>query len=186
MTEKKKMLNSLSYNWTDATLMEEQDKARTLLSIYNNTTRKQLELRKNILTELLGKNGNNIWIEPPFYCDYGGQIFLDDNVYLNFNCVFLDAAPIHIGANTFIAPNVNIYTETHPIDPIKRIEQGNDIAFPVSIGSSVWIGGGSIILPNVSIGSNTTIGAGSVVTKNIPDNVVAAGNPCKIIRHLNT
>lgn len=184
MTEKEKMLASLYYDWTDSQLMNEQHIARESIGYYNQTTRKELDIRQNILSKLLGKNGHQTWIEPPFYCDYGHQIFLEDNVYLNFNCTLLDAAPIHIGANTFIGPNVSIYTESHPICPRERTKKGSDIAYPVFIGSCVWIGGGTIICPNVTIGDNTTIGAGSVVTKNIPANVVAVGNPCKVIRSI--
>lgn len=184
MTEKEKMLAGLYYDWTDSQLMEEQHIARELVRTYNNTTRKEMELRQTILLQLLGKKGENVWIEPPFYCEYGHQIFLEDNVYLNFNCTLLDAAPISIGKNTFIGPNVGIYTESHSIHPQERITKGNDIAYPIVIGENVWIGGASVILPNVTIGNNTTIGAGSVVTKNIPANVVAVGNPCRVIRQI--
>jgi maltose O-acetyltransferase len=132
----------------------------------------------------LAETGSDIWIEPPFYCDYGSQIIIGDNVYVNFNCTFLDAAPILIGSGTFIAPNVSIYTETHSVIAAERLQRGSDLAYPVKIGTNVWIGGGSIILPGVTVGDNTTIGAGSVVTRAIPANVVAVGNPCRVIRGL--
>lgn len=183
-SEAAKMLSSLPYDWMDRDLLEKQHRARELLRKYNNTTRKQAKKRSRILEKLLAETGSDIWIEPPFYCDYGSQITIGDNVYVNFNCTFLDAAPILIGSGTFIAPNVSIYTETHSVIAAERLQRGSDLAYPVKIGTNVWIGGGSIILPSVTVGDNTTIGAGSVVTRAIPANVVAVGNPCRVIRGL--
>jgi maltose O-acetyltransferase len=183
-SEAAKMLSSLPYDWMDRDLLEKQHRARELLRKYNHTTRKQAKKRSRILKKLLAETGSDIWIEPPFYCDYGSQIKIGDNVYVNFNCTFLDAAPILIGSGTFIAPNVSIYTETHSVIAAERLQRGSDLAYPVKIGTNVWIGGGSIILPGVTVGDNTTIGAGSVVTRAIPANVVAVGNPCRVIRGL--
>jgi maltose O-acetyltransferase len=183
-SEAAKMLSSLPYDWMDRDLLEKQHRARELLRKYNHTTRKQAKKRNRILEKLLAETGSDIWIEPPFYCDYGSQIKIGDNVYVNFNCTFLDAAPILIGSGTFIAPNVSIYTETHSVIAAERLQRGSDLAYPVKIGTNVWIGGGSIILPGVTVGDNTTIGAGSVVTRAIPANVVAVGNPCRVIRGL--
>ncbi|HEY1055070.1 MAG TPA: sugar O-acetyltransferase [Emticicia sp.] len=127
--------------------------------------------------------GEAIDIQTPFYCDYGSNIFAGENLFINFNCTILDCARVIFGTNVFLAPNVQIYTAYHPIIASERIK-GPELASPVTIGDNVWLGGGVIICPGVNIGSNTTIGAGSVVTKNIPANVVAAGNPCRVIREL--
>jgi len=183
-SEEAKMLSGLPYDWIDSDLLEKQHRAREMLRKYNNTSRKQRKKRRRILERLLGEIGSGTWIEPPFYCDYEAQIAIGDNVYVNFNCTFLDAAQIQIGSGTFIAPNVSIYTETHSVIAAERLQRGSDLAFPVKIGANVWIGGGSIILPGVTVGENTTIGTGSVVTRAIPPHVVAVGNPCRVIRSL--
>jgi maltose O-acetyltransferase len=135
------------------------------------------------LKELFGKIGGAIEVEPPFHCDYGTNIFVGKNFYMNFGCVILDCAEVHIGDNVLCGPYTQIYTAHHPTDPRARLTR-LELAHPVSIGNNVWIGGGVIICPGVTIGDNTTIGAGSVVTKDLPGNVIATGNPCRIIRRL--
>jgi maltose O-acetyltransferase len=142
-----------------------------------------MEQRIKALRQLIPSQGGNVWIEPPFYCDYGYNIELGDKVYFNFNCVILDVMKVQIGANTLIGPGVQIFTAMHPMNWKERAS-GLEFAKPVSIGSDVWIGGGAIICPGVSIGNRSVIGAGSVVTKDIPGNVFAAGNPCRVIKNL--
>jgi len=140
-----------------------------------------LELRKKIINELLGTS-NDVYIEPPFFCDYGSNIHFGKSCYLNHNCVFLDECKITIGSNTFFGPNVQVYTATHPIDPIER--RDGEGGKPIKIGNDCWIGGSAVILPGITIGDGVTVGAGSVVTKNVEDYTVVAGNPAKIIRRL--
>lgn len=177
------MLKGELYLASDLELKELRNRARVLWQKFNMSSPEQEEERHQILLELLGRIENDVWIEPPFYCDYGQQIELADGVYINMNCVFLDPTFIRIGSQTFIGPNVQLYTAYHPIDAETRVK-GPELASPISIGKRVWIGGGVIVLPGVSIGDNTTIGAGSVVIHDIPERVVAAGNPCRIIRSL--
>ncbi|APD07700.1 maltose O-acetyltransferase [Flavobacteriaceae bacterium UJ101] len=192
MTEKEKMLQGKPYNTRDPELIQLYHHARKLTLQYNTLDSKDSEKRIEILQNLLGTAGKNIWIETPFHCDYGKLIHIGRNTVVNMNCVFLDDNKIRIGEDCLIAPSVQIYTATHPIKASDRIlsnPKPNQASFvtsskPVTIGNRVWIGGGSIILPGVKIGNNTTIGAGSVVTKNIPDNVLAFGNPCKVVQEL--
>ncbi|WP_153799151.1 sugar O-acetyltransferase [Foetidibacter luteolus] len=181
-TQLKRMLNGEMYNSSDELLAAMRANARRLAEELNSTLYDK-EKRTAILQKLLGKCGENIDIQSPFLCDYGCHIEVGDNFYANFNCIFLDCNYIRIGNNVFIAPNVQIYAAQHPVIAAERIK-GPEMSAPVTIGDNVWIGGGSIICPGVTIGSNTTIGAGSVVVKNIPANVVAAGNPCRVIREL--
>jgi maltose O-acetyltransferase len=182
-TEKQKMLSGELYDASDPQLSEERDRARNLTRDFNNTRAGDMQARARIINQLFASSGDKILIEPPFYCDYGANITLGDNVYFNFNCVILDVAPVDIGSNTMFGPNVQIYTATHPVDAAER-RQGLEFARPIRIGSDVWVGGGAIINPGVSIGDRSVIGAGSVVTRDIPPNVFAAGNPCKVIRPL--
>lgn len=180
-TEREKMLAGELYKGFDPELVAERQRARRLMQRLNTTL--DNDARLPILAELLGRVGENLWIEPPFYVDYGSNIVMGDNVFLNFNCVFLDCNTITIGSNVQIAPLVQLYTATHPTDPAKRLA-GDEFALPITIGDNVWIGGGAIIGPGVTIGENTTIGAGSVVTKDIPANVVAVGNPCRVVKKI--
>ena len=182
-TEYEKMLAGELYDAGDPQLMEMRVKAKTWMRQYNQTAFDK-PLREKMLKELFGKLGKNADIQAPFFCDYGCHIEAGDNFFANFNCVFLDCNYIKIGNNVFLGPNVQIYAATHPVVASERIK-GPELAVPVTIGNNVWIGGGSIICPGVSIGENTTIGAGSVVTKDIPANVVAAGNPCRVLRVVN-
>lgn len=182
-TEKEKMLAGEAFDPGDAELLENKKNARTLAEKYNHSSEEDLDLRKSILKELFGKCGEKIFIKPPFHCDYGYQIFLGENFYANFDCIFLDAAPIEIGDDCLIGPKTCIYTITHPLSPEERIKS---VGLPkkVTIGNNVWIGGGVTILPGVNLGNNVVVGAGSVVTKSFPDNVVIAGNPAKIIKKI--
>ncbi len=182
-TEKQKMLAGELYIASDPELAAESKRARRLLRMYNATTESEQELRAHILIELFAKVESLVEIVPPFHCDYGSNIYVGNQLYMNYGCVILDGNPVNIGENVKCGPYVQIYTAYHPIEPEIRLS-GRELAAPVKIGNNVWIGGGAIICPGVTIGDNTTIGAGSVVTKDIPANVVAAGNPCRIIRHL--
>jgi maltose O-acetyltransferase len=182
-TEKEKMLSGELYNALDPQLSSERQRARLLLKTLNDTRDDQPEERAQLIRELLPRAGQSVWIEPPFFCDYGSNITLGDNVYFNFNCVVLDVAPVTIGSNVLFGPGVQIYAATHPLNAAVR-RTGLEAGKPVVIGNDVWIGGGAILCPGIRIGSRTVIGAGSVVTRDIPDDVVAAGNPCRVLREL--
>lgn len=182
-TEKEKMLAGELYLATDPELFAERRHARGLLCAYNQSPCDDPEARVRLLRQLLGAVGGHIEIEPPFYCDYGYNILAGENLYMNFGCVVLDCNRVVLGANVQCGPYVQIYTAHHPLDPRQRAE-GPELASPVRIGNDVWIGGGAIICPGITIGDGTTIGAGSVVTRDIPARVVAAGNPCRVIRTL--
>lgn len=183
-TEKEKMLNGELYDASDPQLTAERREARLLIKQLNDSSEDETPLREQTLQKLIGRAGKELWIEPPFYCDYGSNISVGDKVFFNFNCVVLDVMPVTIGSNVLFGPNVQIYTATHPLDWRERAKW-LEFAKPISIGSDVWIGGGAIICPGVSIGDRAVIGAGSVVTKDIPSDVFAAGNPCKVIRTLD-
>ena len=182
-TEKQKMLAGELYSALDSELSTERGRARDLLKKLNDSQESDQELRADIISQLFASVGKGIWIEPPFYCDYGSNITLGDYVYFNFNCIVLDPAPVVIGNNVLFGPNVQIYTPSHPISYQER-RSGLEFASPIEIGSDVWIGGSAVINPGVTIGSQSIIGAGSVVTKDIPEGVFAAGNPCRVIREL--
>ena len=181
MTEKEKMLSGELYNPSDPELKEEAKRSRRLVTIYNNTAPEQKEYRNEILKELLGSTGNKITIEPPFHCDYGSNIYIGERFYANFDCIILDVAEVYIGKNCLFGPRVCVYTPGHSIDAEER-NSGIEFGKAVTIGDNVWIGGSAVINPGVTIGNNVVIGSGSVVTHDIPDNVVAAGNPCRVIR----
>lgn len=182
-TEKEKMIAGELYLSGGDDLKKERRKAKNLLHRLNVIEYRITKKARLIIEELIPNAGKNLYIEPPFHCDYGYNIICGNNVYFNVNCVVLDSAPIKIGSNVFFAPNVQIYTATHPLDAELRKTLTN--ALPVSIGDDCWIGGNSVICPGVTIGNGCVIGAGSVVTKNIPDNSLAVGNPAKVIRKLN-
>lgn len=176
------MLASELYDATDAQLVKERVYARDLTFEFNHTKPSDTEKRQELLKSLIRVKGT-FHIEAPFYCDYGYNIEIGNNFYANFGCVILDVNQVQIGQNVLLAPNVQIYTAAHPTDPAQRLT-GREFARPIVIGDNVWIGGGAILCPGVKVGNNVTIGAGSVVTKDIPDNVIAAGNPCKVIRSI--
>ena len=185
MTEKEKMLAGLWYSAVDPQLLEELNAVKEIIHRYNALTPSEQETRLAILKDLLGSIGDDsIIINQPFFCDYGKQISVGKRFFANFNFTVLDEAHVTIGDDCFIGPNVSIYTACHSTDPEERNSR-REWAEPVSIGNNVWIGGSVTILPGVTVGNNVTIGAGSVVTKDIPDNVVAAGNPCRIIKSLS-
>ncbi|NJP09636.1 MAG: sugar O-acetyltransferase [Leptolyngbyaceae cyanobacterium RU_5_1] len=183
-TEKQKMLAGELYLANDPELATESKRARRLLRQFNQTTEEESKQRRQVLQELFGSLGTNSWIEPPFHCDYGNHICVGDRFYMNYGGVILDCNTVQIGNDVLCAPYVQIYAAYHPIDPAIRLT-GRELAAPVTIGNNVWIGGGVIICPGVTIGDNTTIGAGSVVVKDIPANVVAVGNPCRVIRAID-
>jgi maltose O-acetyltransferase len=183
-TEKEKMLNGELYNPADPELVKGRENARRLTRMFNLTLETEIDLRSNILKELFGSSGENIYIEPTIRCDYGYNLHVGDNFYANFDCVFLDVCEIRIGKNCFIAPGVHIYTATHPIDPLERIS-GTEYGKPVTIGDNVWIGGRAVINPGVKIGNNVVVASGAVITKDVPDNVVVGGNPARIIKHID-
>lgn len=183
-TEKEKMLAEEAYFTGDPELMADKKNARILAEQYNHSSEEDSKGRYALLKKLFGKCGKKIFIKPPFHCDYGYQIFVGENFFANFDCVFLDAAPIEIGDNCLIGPKTCIYAISHPFDPKER-KKGTGLPKKVVIGHDVWIGGGVTILPGVHLGNNVIVGAGSVVTKSFPDNVVIAGNPARVIKKLN-
>lgn len=184
MTEKEKMIDGDMYLPSDLQLTEDRRRVRIIFGKYNATHPDDVEKRKQFLQELFNQQPQNLYIEPPFYCDYGYNIQFGDNVYMNFNCCILDITIVKIGDNTMFGPNVQIYTATHPLE-YKARNSGVEYAKPVTIGNNVWIGGNATICPGVTIGNNVVIGAGSVVTKSFPDDVVIAGNPARIIKTIN-
>lgn len=179
-SEKEKMLAGELYSAADEELVRDRDYARNLTFEFNHTKPSEKQLRQDILKQLIVAKGS-FYVEAPFNCDYGYNIQVGDNFYANYGCIILDVNKVSIGDHVLLAPNVQIYTAAHPIDPLLRLS-GKEFAKPVNIGNNIWIGGGAIICPGVKIGNNVTVGAGSVVTKDIPDNVVAVGNPCRVIR----
>lgn len=182
--EKQKMIAGELYLAGDATLKADRLRARQLLHRYNNSAPEEHELRKTLLSELLGR-ASDAYIEPTFRCDYGYNISLGKNFYANFDCVMLDVCPIQIGDNCMLAPGVHIYTATHPLDPVDR-NSGQEYGKPVTIGHNVWIGGRAVINPGVTIGDNAVVASGSVVVKNVPANAVVGGNPARIIKMLES
>lgn len=177
------MLANEPYLSADPELRDMRLRARQLTKRYNNSEPEQYDVRQELLTELLAKLGTGCEIEPPFYCDYGSNIELGNNVFINFGCVILDCSYVRSGNNVMIGPNVQLLCAYHPVDATER-NSGYELAAPITLGDNVWLGGGVIVCPNVTVGANTVIGAGSVVTRNIEPNVVAAGNPCRVIRQL--
>ncbi|WP_148411450.1 sugar O-acetyltransferase [Murimonas intestini] len=167
---------------SDEAVMKEQMKCRKILQRLNTADRSDFDAIAEIIKELLGKS-EEAFINPPFYCDYGSHIEVGKNFFANYNCTIIDVAKVKIGDNCQMAPNVSIYTAGHPVHPAAR-NTLYEYGIEVTIGDNVWIGGNTVILPGVHIGSNTVIGAGSVVTKDIPDWVIAGGNPCKVIRKI--
>ncbi|HEX8850546.1 MAG TPA: sugar O-acetyltransferase [Gemmatimonadaceae bacterium] len=183
MTEREKMVRGELYLASDPELVEGRIRARRLLARFNASDAGDAATRVALMRELFGEVGADVWIEPPFQCDYGTQITLGAGVFVNFGAVFLDPGPIAIGAGTQIGPNVQLLTADHPLDARTRAA-GPELGRPITIGERVWLGGGVIVCPGVTIGADTTIGAGSVVTRDIPAGVVAVGNPCRVLRKI--
>ena len=160
-------------------------KAKDLCFEYNNIKPSDTNKREELIKKLFGKTGKNITVQSNFQCDYGYNIQVGENFYMNHNCVILDGAKVEFGNNVFIAPNCGFYTAGHPID-YKMRNKGLEYAKPIRVGNNVWFGGNVVVLPGVTIGDNVVIGAGSIVNKDIPSNVVAVGNPCKVIKQIVT
>lgn len=181
-SEKEKMLAGELYDPLDPELVRARERARDVCQDLNLTREQDQGVRRALLTQLFGRGGESVWLQPPFFCDYGANILLGERVFFNFNCVVLDVCTVTIGDFTLFGPVVQIYTAMHPLNAELRRKQ--EFAKPIEIGSDVWVGGGAIICPGVKIGSKAVIGAGSVVTRDIPDGVFAAGNPCRVIREI--
>jgi len=179
-TEREKMLAGELYDPMDPELAAARVRARDLCRALNATRESELEERRAILTQLLARGGETVWMQPPFFCDYGDHIELGERVFFNYNCVVLDVCRVRIGDFTLFGPGVQILTATHPLDA--ELRRTRELGKPVDIGSDVWVGAGALILPGVRIGSRTVIGAGSVVTRDVPDGVLAVGNPCRVVR----
>ena len=176
------MLAGEMYDPLDRELVAARARARDLCQDLNATRESDETERRRILRELFGKGGDTVWMQPPFFCDYGANIELGERVFFNFNCIVLDVCRVRIGDFTLFGPAVQIYTPLHPFDAAQR--RSAEYGKPIDIGSDVWVGGGAIILPGVTIGDRAVIGAGSVVTKDIPAGVLAVGNPCRVVKAL--
>ncbi len=181
MNEREKMLAGLPYDPRDKTLSQMRNQCRESLDILNATSQSDVKTRSTILKSLFGKNGKRLYIESSFKCDYGRNIEVGENFYANFNVVILDAAKVTIGKDCMIAPQVGIYTATHPICPEQRTS-GIEYAKPITIGDNCWIGGMAVINPGVTLGDNVVVASGAVVTKSFGDNLVIGGNPAKVIK----
>lgn len=181
-TEREKMLAGELYDPANAELVAARKRARDLCAALNASPEAAQEERRCILRELFGAGGDSVWVQPPFFCDYGSNIELGERVFFNFNCVVLDVCPVRIGSFTLFGPGVQILPPLHPFSAQlrRKLEYGK----PVDIGADVWVGGAAIILAGVRIGSRAVIGAGSVVTRDVPEAVFAAGNPCRVIREI--
>ena len=181
-TEQDKMLAGELYDAMDSALVTARNRARDLCQRLNATREDDASERRQILSTLFAAGGETVWMQPPFYCDYGSNIELGERVFFNFNCVVLDVCRVRIGSFTMFGPAVQIYTPLHPWDAQLRRKQ--EFGKQVDIGSDVWVGGGAIILPGVRIGDRAVIGAGSVVTRDVPEGTFAAGNPCRVVRRI--
>ena len=184
MTEKEKMIKGLPYDPYDRELALGRRNARRLIREISNIPEDKERQRKHFFKELFATTGKKFFIENPFVCDYGFNIYWGENAFANFGCIILDSAPVYIGKNVMMAPAVKIFTATHPLE-YKERNSGIEFAKPVRIGDNVWIGGGAIINPGVTIGDNSVIGSGSIVVKDIPENVLAVGNPCRVLRQID-
>lgn len=183
MTEKEKMLSGKLYLASDEELRQMRQNARSILDVFNASKFSDTIKRRDLIFQLFGQVGQNVKVNKPFYCDYGVNIHVGDNFYANYDCMIIDVGEVKIGHNVFFGPRVNIYTAGHPIDKDVRNTQ-LEYGKTVTIGDDVWIGGNVVINPGVTIGSNVVIGSGSIVVKDIESNVVAAGNPCKVVRKI--
>ncbi|MCX6363313.1 MAG: sugar O-acetyltransferase [Actinobacteria bacterium] len=183
VTEREKMIAGQLYRCADPELVAERIHARQVVRAYNATDPAAADERRALLSALFAQFGEGAALEPPFHCDYGWNIALGDGAYVNVDCVILDCAPVTIGALALIGPGVQLCAATHPVEPAQR-EAGQEYALPIVLGRSVWIGAGVVVGPGVTIGENSVVGAGSIVTRDVPADVVAAGNPCRVLRHL--
>ena len=181
-SEREKMLGGALYDPLDPELVAGRERARDLCQALNATREGEADARRAILRELFGQGGDTVWMQPPFFCDYGTNIELGERVFFNFNCVVLDVCRVRIGDYTLFGPGVQILTPVHPMNA--ELRRREEYGKPIEIGADVWVGGAALILPGVRIGSRTVIGAGSVVTRDVPDGVFAAGNPCRVIREI--
>lgn len=179
-SEQEKMLAGELYDSLDPALVQARGRVRDLCQALNASRDDETGLRRQLCREIFGKGGESVWMQPPFHCDYGSNIELGERVFFNFNCVVLDVCKVVIGDYSQFGPGVQILTPMHPLDAALRRKQ--EYGQPVSIGADVWVGAGALILPGVTIGAGTVIGAGSVVTRDVPAGVLAAGNPCRVIR----
>ena len=183
MNQKERMLAELPYRaWLDGLAEERQENKKKVFQ-FNHTSPEEQETLDRLIREIIGVHGEKLTVEQPFHCDYGSNIEVGENFFANYNLTILDVAKVVIGSNVQIAPNVSIYTAGHPVDPEAR-NSGYEYGIGITIGDNVWIGGNTVINPGVHIGSNVVIGSGSVVTKDIPDNAIAGGNPCRVLRYL--
>jgi maltose O-acetyltransferase len=168
------------YDPLDPELVGARERVRDLCQALNATRERDADERRRLLTQIFARGGDSVWMQPPFFCDYGFNIELGERVFFNFNCIVLDVCQVRIGSFTLFGPSVQILTPMHPMNAEQRRRE--EFGKPVTIGDDVWVGGGAIILPGVTIGSRSVIGAGSIVTRDVPDGVFAAGNPCRVIR----
>ena len=183
MNQKERMLANLPYKaWLDG-LSEERLENKKRIYRFNHMPPEEWDRQDELLKQILGRTGRFAHVEPPFHCDYGYNIEVGENFFANYTLTVLVVARVRIGANAQIAPNVSIYTAGHPIHPDSR-NSGYEYGIDVTIGDNVWLGGNACVMPGVTIGNNVVIGAGSVVTKDIPDNVIAVGNPCRVVREI--
>jgi len=180
-TQRERMLRGEPYDTRDPELLALAHRARALIAAFTAAASTDFATRQSILAELLGSVGEEVWIEPPFFVDYGAHVHIGDRTFVNVNCVFLDSAEIRIGSDGLIAPAVQLLTATHPLEAESRASR-LEYAEPISIGDDVWIGGGAIVLPGLAIGEGAVVGAGSVVTKDVPAGAVVTGNPARVIR----
>jgi maltose O-acetyltransferase len=176
------MLAGELYDALDHELVTARNRARDLCQALNRSREEDVEERRRILRDLFAAGGDSVWMQPPFYCDYGSNIELGERVFFNFNCVVLDVCTVRIGSFTLFGPAVQIYTPLHPLDA--ELRRREEYGKPIDIGADVWVGGAAIILPGVRIGARAVIGAGSVVTRDVPEATFAAGNPCRVIRSI--
>lgn len=184
MTEKEKMISGEFYNANDAQLVNDRDKCKEICFLYNRLMPHQKADKIEIIKNLVGSIGKNFLFEPDIWFDYGYNIEIGDNFYANHNLIILDSMLVKFGDNVFLGPNCNFYSVNHPFLPEER-NMGLEYALPITVGNNVWLGGNVTVMPGVTIGNNSVIGGGSIVVKDIPDNVLAVGNPCKVIRTLN-
>ena len=181
-SERDRMLAGQLYDPLDPELVRAREWAWDLCQDLNATREADQQARRHILKQLFGRGGESVWMQPPFFCDYGSNILLGERVYFNFNCVVLDVCQVTVGDYTLFGPAVQVYTATHPMNADLRRKQ--EYGRPVEVGSDVWVGGGAVLCPGIKVGSGSVIGAGSVVTRDVPEGVFAAGNPCRVIREI--